>query len=97
MLYKVLLAANGFVNDPSQLGLPDVSADKGLSSVLTMVFTIIGLLSVIFVIVGGVKYVLSGGDSAGIKSAKETIIYAIVGLVISLLAFGIVKFVTGIS
>lgn len=82
-----------FANGPKDLGLPTVSAEKGLSSILNIVFTILGLLSVIFIIIGGVKYTLSGGDSAGIKSAKETITYAIVGLIVALLAFGIVNYV----
>lgn len=96
MIPSLYLAAETFVKSPDDLGLPAVSAQGGLQSILNIVFIVLGLLAVIFVIIGGVKYILSGGDSAGIKSAKETIIYAIVGLVISLLAFGIVNYVTGI-
>lgn len=62
------------------------------TAVNTVIF-IVGALSVIMVIVGGLRYVLSGGDAAGLKSAKETIIYALVGLAISLLSFAIVGFV----
>lgn len=89
--------ASEFVDDPSQLRLPGVSVDTGVSNILNIVFAIAGLLAVLFIIIGGFQYVVSGGDPAGLKRAKETITYAIVGLVITLLAFGIVKFVTGIS
>lgn len=54
---------------------------------------IIGALSVIMIIVGGLRYTLSGGDSAGLKSAKDTIIYSLVGLVVALLSFTLVSFV----
>lgn len=90
----LLLAVTDFVSKPEQLGLPTVSVGAGLSTVLNLVFTAAGLLSVIFIIIGGIKYVLSGGDSSGIKSAKETITYAIVGLIVTLLAFGIVNYIT---
>lgn len=93
----VLLIASDLAGSPSDLGLPEITIDKGLGSILTMVFFAAGLLSVIFIIIGGVKYTLSGGDAAGLKSAKETITYAIVGLIVTLLAFGIINFVTGIS
>ena len=97
-LFNIVLAAiPGFVEKPTDLGLPTVSAESGVGSVLTIVFTIVGILSVIFIVVGGLRYTLSGCDSAGIKSAKDTIINAIVGLVISLLALGIVNYVTNIK
>jgi uncharacterized membrane protein len=96
-LTSLLSAIDGFVTEPSDLGLPDVSVGGGLGAVLSIVFTLAGLLSVIFIIVGGVKYTLSGGDASGIKSAKETITYAIVGLIVTFLAFGVVNYVTGIA
>jgi hypothetical protein len=45
------------------------------------------------VIVGGLRYVLSGGDQAGVNSAKNTILYAIIGLVVAFAGYGIVNFV----
>jgi len=98
MLARLFLLANDLApNGPSDLGLPEITIDGGIKSVLNIVFFIAGLLSVIFIIIGGLKYTLSGGDASGIKSAKETITYAIVGLVVTLLAFGIINFVTGIK
>ena len=54
---------------------------------------IVGIVAVIMIVVGGFKYITSGGDSGNITSAKNTIVYAIIGLVIVALAQFIVKFV----
>lgn len=63
-----------------------------LSNVLLFV---IGALSVIMIIIGGLRYVISGGETANITAAKNTILYSIVGLVISMLAYAIINFVIG--
>ncbi|HEX7963765.1 MAG TPA: pilin [Candidatus Saccharimonadales bacterium] len=54
---------------------------------------IVGIVAVIMIVVGGFKYITSGGDSGNITSAKNTIVYAVIGLVIVALAQFIVKFV----
>lgn len=70
--------------------------DLGIFSKITNVMLfIIGAVSVIMVIIGGLRYVISGGDSAKITAAKNTILYAIVGIIISLLAYALVNFVIG--
>lgn len=61
----------------------------------TMLF-IIGVMAVIMIIWGGIRYVLSAGNSAALTSAKNTIVYSIIGLIIAILAFVIVDFVIGI-
>lgn len=53
----------------------------------------VGIISVVMLIYGGLRYVISGGDSKKVTDAKNTILYAIIGLVISILAFAIVNFV----
>ncbi len=64
-----------------------------IQNVINVLLFIIGVISVIMIIIGGIKYVLSNGDSSQIKSAKDTIMYAVIGLVIALLAYAIVNFV----
>jgi hypothetical protein len=54
---------------------------------------LIGVVAVIMIIVGGFRYITSGGDSGKVGSAKNTLIYAIIGLVIVALAQIIVHFV----
>lgn len=53
----------------------------------------VGIISVIMLIYGGLRYIISGGDSKKVTDAKNTILYAIIGLIISILAFAIVNFV----
>jgi len=54
---------------------------------------IIGIAAVIMILVGGFKYITSGGDSGQVSNAKSTIVYAIIGLIIAALAQSIVHFV----
>lgn len=60
----------------------------------TLIF-LVGAISVIMVIIGALRYVLSNGDSAGLKSAKDTILYALIGVAISIFAYALVAFVVG--
>lgn len=54
---------------------------------------LLGAVSVLMLIYGGIRYTISGGDSGAISAAKNTILYAIVGIVVALLAYAIVGFV----
>jgi hypothetical protein len=58
----------------------------------TLVF-LVGALSVIMIIVSGLRYVTANGDSKRVQAAKDTIQYAIAGLVIAILSYAIVHFV----
>lgn len=64
-----------------------------VTSVINILSLVVGTVAVVMVIVGGMKYVSSQGDSSAIASAKNTIVYALVGLVIVALAQVIVRFV----
>lgn len=61
--------------------------------ILTVLSWVIGVVSVIMIIIGGFRYIISSGDSSQVQSAKNTILYAIVGLVIVLFAQLIIRFV----
>ena len=50
-------------------------------------------MSVIMLIYGGIQYVLSTGDSGKVTNAKNTILYAVVGLIVAILSYAIVNFV----
>ena len=62
-------------------------------TVTNVLLFLIGAISVIMLIVGGIRYVVSGGDSTAVQNAKNTILYAIVGVVVAILAFAVVNFV----
>ena len=72
----------------------DLFGDTGVfKQVTNTVLYIVGIIAVIMLIIGGIKYVVSGGDSKKVTDAKNTILYAIIGLIIAFLAFAIVNFV----
>ena len=66
-----------------------------VKNVINVILYVVGLLAVVMVIIGGVQYTTSGGDSAAVTKAKNTILYGIVGLAIAILAYAIVNFVIG--
>jgi phosphoglycerol transferase MdoB-like AlkP superfamily enzyme len=68
-------------------------ASNVVKNILNTVFIWIGIVSTVVVIVGGVFYMLSQGDPGKVARAKNTILYALIGLIVSLLSFAIVNFV----
>lgn len=64
-----------------------------ISEIINFFSIIIGIVAVLMIIVGGFRYIISGGDSANVTSAKNTILYAIIGLLVVAFAQFIVKFI----
>lgn len=62
-------------------------------TITNVMLFLIGAISVIMLIIGGLRYVLSGGDSTQVTNAKNTILYAVVGIIVAILAYAIVSFV----
>ena len=76
--------------------LPAPGADaSAVKTILTIVFTITGAIAVIIVTIAGIKYSSSQGDPQATAKAKGAIIYAVVGLVVSIFATVIVQFAVG--
>lgn len=72
----------------------DLFGDTGVFKQITnTILYIVGIVAVIMLIIGGIRYVTSGGDAKKVTDAKNTVLYAVIGLIISLLAFAIVNFV----
>ena len=71
-----------------------LKVDEIVLAVVNWLLFAVGVISVIMLIVGGIKYATSAGDSNKVTSAKNTIMYAIIGLAVAVLAFAIVGFVT---
>ena len=65
------------------------------STITNVLLFILGAISVIMIIIGGLRYVISGGNSTNVTAAKNTILYAIVGVIIALLSYAIINFVLG--
>ena len=79
-------------------GMTDASEDdlgSTIGRIISSVIGILGLACVIIIIIGGVQYMTSSGDSGKVKIAKDTILYGVIGMVICVLAFAITQFVIG--
>jgi hypothetical protein len=68
-------------------------SDSIFTTIVNILLFIIGAICVIMLIWGGIRYTTSGGASASVTAAKNTILYAIIGLVIAFLAFALVNWV----
>lgn len=79
------------VNVTGNQGGPSV--EEVIANVINLLSWIVGIIAVIMVIIGGLKYIMSSGDSSNVSSAKNTILYAIIGLVVVAIAQVIVRFV----
>jgi len=86
---------------PITISKSDLHLDKAptqiqsgeIEQILMTVYIIAGMAAVIVIIIGGIRYATSAGDSSGVQSAKNTIQYAVVGLVVVLAAAAITDFV----
>ncbi|CAN5123652.1 hypothetical protein BH09PAT3_BH09PAT3_3240 [soil metagenome] len=75
-------------------GLPQPGADGSfVQTVISIVIGIVAAISVLFVAIGGMRYILSQGDPSAVSKAKGTIVYALIGLAVAIVAQGIVSFV----
>jgi uncharacterized membrane protein YidH (DUF202 family) len=76
--------------------LPQPTADNNtINTILSILFVTLGAISVLVIALAGFRYVISNGDPRAVQQSKNAILYAIVGLVISVAAFSIVNFVLG--
>jgi hypothetical protein len=74
--------------------LPHVGAGNDqIHTIVNIVLGIAGSLALLFIVIGGLRYILSQGDPNGVARARDTVIYALVGLVITMTAYGIITFV----
>lgn len=85
------------VIDPT--GLPNAQADTAkISTIVNLLFGIVASIAVLMIVIGGFRYIVAHGDANAMAQARNTILYAVVGLLITMTAFAIVTFVVkGIS
>jgi len=81
------------IQDGANVG--DTSLEAYISLIINVLLGLIGVVAVIMLIYGGFRYVLSAGDEKATTGAKNTILFAIIGIVVAVLAFAIVNFVIG--
>lgn len=69
------------------------SLNDTIATAINIISVIVGIVAVIMIIVAGFRYVTSGGDTESVASAKKTLLYAVIGLIVVALAQTIVRFV----
>lgn len=81
--------------DPSGTGLPGQDrASEIIMRIIQILLAIAGLVAVIFLIIGGFRYITAGGNEETAEAAKKTITNAIIGIVVIILAFVIVRVIS---
>ena len=93
-------------NDPSNGGDPQLWAAAGCDDaskrsvgdvavgLINVVLSLVGLLAVVMIVVGGQRFLVANGDPTKIRQAKDMVLYALIGLAVTMLAFAIVNFVS---
>lgn len=82
------------IADPDLSTLPKAKADQSqIDTIVGVVFSIAGALAFLFIVIGGLRYILSRGNPEGIAKAKNTILYALIGLLVTITSYGIISFV----
>jgi uncharacterized membrane protein len=84
-------------------GSSDTTLCKGTSTglfgviktVINVMLVIGGIIAVIMIILGAIRYITSNGDQADVKAAKDTILYAVIGLIVASVAFAVVNYIIG--
>jgi hypothetical protein len=64
-----------------------------IETLLMNIYIVAGIVAVIAIVIGGIRYTTSGGEASNIKAAKDTILYAVVGLIVIIMAAAITSFV----
>lgn len=77
------------IEDPNNTGLVDTSIN-----IINALLVIVAIVAIVFLIVGGLRYITAQGDEDAVAQAKNTVIYVIIGIIIILLAVVIINFFT---
>ena len=85
-------AAGGGAGGPGGTNQPPTLGAQ-IKTVVNIMLYLLGAIAVVMIVIGGIRYTTSNGDSGSIKSAKDTILYSVIGLIVAILAYSIVNFV----
>ena len=80
---------------PGDVGVPVVDENTLFTNILNTTYFLAGLIAVIVIILAGLRFINSGGDASSVAKAKSQILYAVIGIVVILVAFTITNFVAG--
>jgi hypothetical protein len=83
----------GGVNDIDPEGGEGASLQDSITTIVNILLFLLGAIAVVMIVIGGIRYATSNGEQSAIASAKNTILYAVIGLIVAILAYAIVNFV----
>jgi hypothetical protein len=100
LIYPVLSAITVTLSTSASYALSvrdikDITLEGGILSVTNAILALVGIVAVLFLIIGGFRYVTASGNPEQIEGAKKTIMYAVVGLIVVILAYAIVNYIIG--
>lgn len=82
--------------DANEVGIPKIAANDAIfNNIVGLIYVVIGAIALFYIVRGALLFVTSGSDPSSVKDARETIIYAVVGLVGATMVFGLIQFVAG--
>ena len=97
MIIPQILADLTVGSGDGQIHIPQVSgSDADLKNILNTIYFWAGAIAVLIIIYAGVVFVTSKGDASRVAKAKNSIMGAVIGLVIVILAFVITNFIVGL-
>jgi hypothetical protein len=91
----LILALDKITPDEIGLSNPATDANATIGTILTTVYTIAGIACVLVIVIAGLLYTTSTANASHTKRAREAIIYAVVGLIVIIMAFVITQYVLG--
>ena len=84
---------NGLDATSATAGATSTDINEVIANAINVLLFIVGVASVVMLIVGGIRYIVSSGDQQAVAGAKNTIIYSIVGIIVAVLAYAAVTYV----
>ena len=81
------------VKKPDMVGDKKNSLEGDVKKIIEGVIAVLGLVCVVVMIIGGIQYMTSAGDTGKVEKGKKTIIYGLIGLIICALSYAIVNWV----
>lgn len=92
------ITPGGSLSDCTNSGLNGATNNENtlmntLTVIINVIVGVVGFVAVVMIVIGGIGFVTSQGDTTRVAKARNTILYGVVGLVVALLAYAIVNFV----
>ena len=78
---------------PNKTDAPETGLPALITTISNTILALVGVVAVLFLIVGGVQYITSAGNPDNVGKAKNTILYGIIGVIFAILSYAIVQFV----